>query len=69
MIEKVVSNKNMLKAIRQTVSNKGASGVDGMSVRELKDYYAKHKSLLLNSIILKYVSLSELVCNDLLDLF
>ena len=51
MIEKVVNNKNVLKAIRQTVSNKGASGVDGMSVSELKDYYAKHKSVLLNTIV------------------
>lgn len=35
MIEQVLKRKNLLKAHRQVVRNKGASGVDGMSVQEL----------------------------------
>ena len=35
MIEKVVSRKNIASAIKQVVSNHGAAGVDGMSVKTL----------------------------------
>ena len=35
MIEKVLQPKNLYKAYHKVVSNKGSSGVDGMSVNEL----------------------------------
>ena len=36
LMEAVVERENMLNALRQVVSNKGAAGVDAMSVDELK---------------------------------
>lgn len=35
MIEQVLNRRNMMRAYRQVLSNKGSSGVDGMSVKEL----------------------------------
>jgi retron-type reverse transcriptase len=34
----VVGNKNLMKAYRRVVGNKGAAGVDEMTVEELKPY-------------------------------
>jgi retron-type reverse transcriptase len=38
MIEKVDNRKNLYKAYRQVVRNKGSAGVDGMNVTELLSY-------------------------------
>ncbi|MCW0485038.1 group II intron reverse transcriptase/maturase, partial [Gaoshiqia sediminis] len=35
MIEQVLNRRNMMRAYRQVVSNKGSAGVDGMPVKEL----------------------------------
>lgn len=43
MIEKVINRKNMLKAYRQVVSNKGSAGVDGMPVKELSAHLDKNR--------------------------
>ena len=51
MIEKVLSGKNIQQALRQTVSNKGSAGVDGMSVSDLKEYLQTHRTKLFTSII------------------
>jgi RNA-directed DNA polymerase len=51
MIESVLKWKNIDRAIRQTIGNKGASGVDKMPVSELKDYVQTHKNKLFTSII------------------
>lgn len=42
LMEAVVERENMLKAYRRVVGNKGAAGVDGMSVEELKPYLEAH---------------------------
>jgi group II intron reverse transcriptase/maturase len=51
MMEAVVARENMLKAYEQVVSNKGAAGIDGMTVEQLKPYlqerWAKIKEELL----------------------
>jgi retron-type reverse transcriptase len=51
MIEKVIEKMNMAKAIKQTISNKGASGVDGMQVGEIKPYVQQHGRKLYTDII------------------
>ena len=51
MIEKVLNGKNIQKALRQTVSNKGSAGVDSMTVFELKEYLQTHKTNLFTAII------------------
>ncbi len=36
LIEKILQNANLTKACQEVISNKGAGGVDGMNVDELK---------------------------------
>ncbi len=56
MIEKILHPKNLYKAYRQVVSNKGSSGVDGMSVYELQSYKDENRIKLMTSILnRKYV--------------
>ena len=38
LMEEVVESKNLMKAYRRVVRNKGAAGVDEMTVEELKPY-------------------------------
>jgi group II intron reverse transcriptase/maturase len=42
MLEEILDIRNVRYALRQVTSNKGASGVDGMSIGELNTYIAKH---------------------------
>lgn len=43
LLEKVLDDKNLFKAYEQVYKNKGASGIDGMTVDELGLYMYKHK--------------------------
>ena len=43
LMESICERNNMRRAIRRVVRNKGAPGVDGMTVREIKRYYKKHR--------------------------
>jgi len=43
MIEKVLNRRNVMRAYRQVVKNKGSAGVDGMPVRELYKYLTKNR--------------------------
>lgn len=51
MIEQVLKRKNLLKAHRQVVRNKGASGVDGMSVQELTSHIEANRDKILTDIL------------------
>ena len=42
LMEAVVERENMLRALRRVESNKGAAGVDGMTVAELRPYLKAH---------------------------
>lgn len=42
LMEAVVERSNMIKALVQVEKNKGAPGVDGLPVEELRFYFAKH---------------------------
>jgi len=56
MIEKILQPKNLTKAYHKVVSNKGSSGVDGMSVYELASYRDDNRIALMRSIVnRKYV--------------
>lgn len=50
MIEKVVSRKNLAKALKQVVSNQGAAGVDGMGVEFLSAYLSQAGAGIVNRI-------------------
>ncbi len=43
MIEQILNKRNMMKAYRQVVSNKGSAGVDGMSIKELYAYLTENR--------------------------
>lgn len=43
MIEQVLNRRNIMRAYRQVVSNKGSAGVDGMLVKELYDHLTKNR--------------------------
>lgn len=51
MIAQVTQRKNLYKAYRQVVRNGGASGVDGMAVRELHSYIEGNRDKVLTSIL------------------
>lgn len=42
LLEEMLSSENLNKAYLKVVRNKGASGIDGMEVKELKDYLKEH---------------------------
>ena len=51
MITKVLQPKNLYKAYRKVVSNKGSAGVDGMGVKELRDYMDANRIDIVRSVI------------------
>ena len=42
LLERVLNDNNIKKAIERVVSNKGTSGIDGMKVEELYSYFYEH---------------------------
>jgi RNA-directed DNA polymerase len=42
LMEAVVAGENLLKAYSRVMSNKGAAGVDAMTVEQLKPYLQQH---------------------------
>ena len=43
LMESICERSNMRRAIRRVIRNKGAPGVDGMTVRKIKRYYNRHR--------------------------
>ena len=43
MIEQVINRRNMQKAYHHVMQNKGSAGVDGMSLKELRNYVQQHR--------------------------
>ena len=50
MIEQVLNRRNMMRAYRQVVSNKGSAGIDGMAVTELYAHLTKNREQLESDI-------------------
>lgn len=50
LLEEILERDNLNKAYKRVCANKGASGVDGVTVEELLDYLKEHKYELLESI-------------------
>ena len=44
LMESICERSNMRRAIRRVIRNKGAPGVDGMTVRKLKGYFKRHRA-------------------------
>ena len=50
LIEVITSTENLNRAYKKVVANKGASGVDGITVEELGDYIKENKVKIVQSI-------------------
>jgi len=50
LLEKILKKENLNEAYKRVYANKGASGVDGVTVEELLDYLKEHKAEILESI-------------------
>ena len=42
LLEEILSRDNMIRAYKRVVANKGASGVDGITTDEVKQYLIEH---------------------------
>jgi RNA-directed DNA polymerase len=43
LMESILERSNMNRAIKRVIKNKGAPGVDGMTVHKIKKYYRRHR--------------------------
>lgn len=50
LIEVITSKENLNRAYKKVVSNKGASGIDEMTVKELGNYIREHKNEIISSL-------------------
>lgn len=50
LLEEILKVDNMFKAHERVIKNKGAAGIDGMSVKELNEYLIKNYQVLCESI-------------------
>ena len=53
LIEEILSEENLSEALERVISNKGASGVDKMTVDQLRPYFHEHKKEIISSIMNK----------------
>ena len=53
LIEEILSEENLKEAIHRVKINKGASGVDKMSVNQVEAYFCEHKDEIIESIMNK----------------
>ena len=52
LIEKILSEENLQKAIRKVKKNKGAPGVDKMTVQEVEEWFNQYKEDLISKIFI-----------------
>lgn len=50
LIETITSKENLNKAYKKVIANKGSSGIDGMTVEELRDYIIENEEKIITSI-------------------
>jgi len=50
LIEVITTKENLNRAYKKVVENKGASGIDGVTVEELGNYIKLNKDEIINSI-------------------
>lgn len=53
LIEEILSEENLKEAIHRAKINKGASGVDKISVNQIETYFYEHKDEIIESIMNK----------------
>ena len=58
-LEEVLSPENMQTACRRVIANKGAPGIDGMTVNEVRAHFEKHGAAELRSSLRNFESQNE----------
>lgn len=53
LIEEIVSRENLDEALNRVKANKGASGIDEMTINELEPYFNEHREEIISSILNK----------------
>lgn len=43
LMESILERSNMIRAIKRVIKNKGAPGVDGMTVHHVERYFRRHR--------------------------
>ena len=64
LIEKILCEENLQKAIRKVKKNKGAPGVDKMTVQEVEEWFNQYKEDLISKILNKqynYANISKMI--------
>lgn len=51
MMEAICSSRNLSEAMRRVIANKGAPGVDGMTVRELEAHFKRHGLQIVSQLV------------------
>ena len=51
MIEQVLKRKNLYRAYHQVMSNKGAAGIDGMTVYELANHLEANRDKIITDVL------------------
>jgi retron-type reverse transcriptase len=51
MLEQLLSRENLLQALKRAEANKGSHGVDGMSVKSLREHIVQNWQTLRQSIV------------------
>src|SRR3972149_139094 len=51
LMEALCSPQNMSEAMRRVIANKGAPGVDGLTVRELADHWKRHGPTIVSQLL------------------
>ena len=50
LIEEILRTSNLTQASKEVIRNKGAGGIDGMSVKDLKEYLYKNREKITNQV-------------------
>jgi len=50
LIEQILSPRNLQRALRQVIANKGSAGVDGMKTSQLTRFLREHRTLIMQEI-------------------
>ena len=51
LMESICERSNMDRAIKRVIQNKGAPGVDGMTVRQVKKYMRRHRDRIVKALV------------------
>lgn len=42
LLEMILSDENIVPAMNKVIENRGAGGIDGVTTRQLEEYYSEH---------------------------